>query len=86
MVPYSAALDLPHALVEWVTMLIVTREPMMWLPLIGRPALRDDSAATARASGGDPAWSAALGTLPQTSSVTCPTDDAWSAKLHGTSR
>ncbi|MGI5412693.1 transposase family protein [Streptomyces chartreusis] len=26
MVPYSAALDLPHALVEWVTMLIVTRE------------------------------------------------------------
>ncbi|AUA07928.1 Transposase DDE domain protein [Streptomyces malaysiensis subsp. malaysiensis] len=26
MVPYSAALDLPHALVQWVTMLIVTRE------------------------------------------------------------
>lgn len=26
MVPYSAALDLPHALVEWVTMLIVTCE------------------------------------------------------------
>lgn len=26
MVPYPAALDLPHALVEWVTMLIVTRE------------------------------------------------------------
>ncbi|MFE4967348.1 transposase family protein [Streptomyces sp. NPDC056660] len=26
MVPYSAALDLPHVLVEWVTMLIVTRE------------------------------------------------------------
>ncbi|WP_327425869.1 transposase family protein [Streptomyces sp. NBC_01236] len=26
MVSYSAALDLPHALVEWVTMLIVTRE------------------------------------------------------------
>ncbi|MBE1594046.1 hypothetical protein H4687_000175 [Streptomyces stelliscabiei] len=28
MVPYSAALDLPHALAEWVTvtMLIVTRE------------------------------------------------------------
>ncbi|MGY3678323.1 transposase family protein [Streptomyces sp. TE33382] len=26
MVPYSAALDLPHALVEWVTTLIVTRE------------------------------------------------------------
>jgi hypothetical protein len=26
LVPYSAALDLPHALVEWVTMLIVTRE------------------------------------------------------------
>ncbi len=26
MVPYSAVLDLPHALVEWVTMLIVTRE------------------------------------------------------------
>ncbi|GAA2657824.1 transposase family protein [Streptomyces lunalinharesii] len=26
MVPYSAALDLPHALVEWVTMLIVTRD------------------------------------------------------------
>ncbi|MEV5880748.1 IS5/IS1182 family transposase, partial [Streptomyces sp. NPDC052101] len=26
MVPYSAALDPPHALVEWVTMLIVTRE------------------------------------------------------------
>lgn len=24
--PYPAALDLPHALVEWVTMLIVTRE------------------------------------------------------------
>lgn len=26
MVPHSAALDLPHALVEWVTTLIVTRE------------------------------------------------------------
>jgi len=26
LVPYSAALDLPHALVEWATMLIVTRE------------------------------------------------------------
>lgn len=26
MVPYSAALDLPHLLVEWVTMLIVSRE------------------------------------------------------------
>ncbi|MFI1401132.1 transposase family protein [Streptomyces sp. NPDC020681] len=26
MVPYRAALDLPHALVEWVTMLIATRE------------------------------------------------------------
>lgn len=26
MVPYPAALDLPHTLVEWVTMLIVTRE------------------------------------------------------------
>ncbi|MFE9934219.1 transposase family protein, partial [Streptomyces sp. NPDC005533] len=26
MVPYRAALDVPHALVEWVTMLIVTRE------------------------------------------------------------
>ncbi|MFG2351586.1 transposase family protein [Streptomyces phaeochromogenes] len=26
MVPYPAAIDLPHALVEWVTMLIVTRE------------------------------------------------------------
>ncbi|MGK5498506.1 transposase [Streptomyces sp. URMC 125] len=26
MVPYPAALDVPHALVEWVTMLIVTRE------------------------------------------------------------
>ncbi len=26
MVPYSAALDLPHSLVEWVTILIVTRE------------------------------------------------------------
>ncbi|MER7815485.1 transposase family protein [Streptomyces sp. NPDC096153] len=26
MVPHSAALDLPHALAEWVTMLIVTRE------------------------------------------------------------
>ncbi len=26
MVAYPAALDLPHALVEWVTMLIVTRE------------------------------------------------------------
>jgi hypothetical protein len=26
LVPYTAALDLPHALVEWVTMLIVTRE------------------------------------------------------------
>lgn len=26
MVPYRAALDLPHALVEWVTMFIVTRE------------------------------------------------------------
>ncbi|MEU7386776.1 transposase family protein [Streptomyces tanashiensis] len=26
MVPYPVALDLPHALVEWVTMLIVTRE------------------------------------------------------------
>ncbi|MEV5646067.1 IS5/IS1182 family transposase, partial [Streptomyces flaveolus] len=26
MIPYPASLDLPHALVEWVTMLIVTRE------------------------------------------------------------
>lgn len=26
LVPHPAALDLPHALVEWVTMLIVTRE------------------------------------------------------------
>jgi transposase len=26
LVPYPASLDLPHALVEWVTMLIVTRE------------------------------------------------------------
>ncbi|SDG67466.1 Helix-turn-helix of DDE superfamily endonuclease [Streptomyces griseoaurantiacus] len=26
MAPYRAALDLPHALVEWVTMLTVTRE------------------------------------------------------------
>lgn len=26
MVPYPAALDVPHALVEWVTMLIITRE------------------------------------------------------------
>lgn len=26
MVAYPAALDLPHALVEWVTILIVTRE------------------------------------------------------------
>jgi hypothetical protein len=26
LVPYPAALDLPHALVEWVTMVIVTRE------------------------------------------------------------
>ncbi|GAA3102306.1 hypothetical protein GCM10017687_11850 [Streptomyces echinatus] len=26
LVPYAAALDLPHSLVEWVTMLIVTRE------------------------------------------------------------
>jgi Helix-turn-helix of DDE superfamily endonuclease len=26
LVPYSAALDLPHALVEWATMLLVTRE------------------------------------------------------------
>ncbi|MGW1545229.1 transposase family protein [Streptomyces sp. NPDC002309] len=26
MVPHPAALDLPHALVEWITMLIVTRE------------------------------------------------------------
>lgn len=26
MVPYPAALDLPHALVEWTTMLLVTRE------------------------------------------------------------
>lgn len=26
MVPHPAALDLPHTLVEWVTMLIVTRE------------------------------------------------------------
>ncbi|MFD6045908.1 transposase family protein [Streptomyces koyangensis] len=26
MVPYPAVLDLPHALVEWVTMLVVTRE------------------------------------------------------------
>jgi hypothetical protein len=26
LVPYSAALDLSHALVEWVTMLIVTHE------------------------------------------------------------
>ena len=26
MVPYTVALDLPHALVEWVTMLIVIRK------------------------------------------------------------
>ncbi|MEY9997995.1 hypothetical protein ABIE67_010114 [Streptomyces sp. V4I8] len=26
MVIYPAAVDLPHALVEWVTMLVVTRE------------------------------------------------------------
>jgi hypothetical protein len=26
LIPYPAALDLPHALVEWVTMLVVTRE------------------------------------------------------------
>ncbi|MEU8952508.1 IS5/IS1182 family transposase, partial [Streptomyces sp. NPDC048489] len=26
MLPYPAVLDLPHALVEWVTMLIVARE------------------------------------------------------------
>ncbi|MBB5109837.1 IS5/IS1182 family transposase, partial [Streptomyces spectabilis] len=26
MVPCPAALDLPHALIEWATMLIVTRE------------------------------------------------------------
>ena len=26
MVPHPAALDLPHTLIEWVTMLIVTRE------------------------------------------------------------
>ncbi|MFE3098657.1 IS5/IS1182 family transposase, partial [Streptomyces sp. NPDC059248] len=26
MVIFPAALDLPHALVEWVTMLVVTRE------------------------------------------------------------
>jgi hypothetical protein len=26
LVPHPAALDLPHALVEWVTMLVVTRE------------------------------------------------------------
>lgn len=26
MVPYRAALDLPYALVEWVTVLIITRE------------------------------------------------------------
>src|SRR6476659_9030112 len=26
LVPHPAALDLPHALIEWVTMLIVTRE------------------------------------------------------------
>jgi hypothetical protein len=26
LVPYPAALDLPHGLVEWVTMLIITRE------------------------------------------------------------
>ncbi|MET9949887.1 IS5/IS1182 family transposase, partial [Streptomyces sp. NPDC006341] len=26
MVPYPAVLDVPHALVEWVTMLIVTLE------------------------------------------------------------
>lgn len=26
MVPYPAVLDLPHALIEWVTMLLVTRE------------------------------------------------------------
>ncbi|MEU2718793.1 IS5/IS1182 family transposase, partial [Streptomyces sp. NPDC007205] len=25
-VPHPAALDLPHALIEWATMLIVTRE------------------------------------------------------------
>ncbi|MEU3297509.1 transposase family protein [Streptomyces longwoodensis] len=33
MVPYPAALDLPHALVGWVTMLIVTREGDRWCKL-----------------------------------------------------